>query len=96
MDPSLVASILSVQTALRQGKMRYLYGLLLDPADYVLLRERIAAIETQTKKQLITLDQARIALTQLKIDNSDVQALLSDWAAALGKPTLYGQLLPPT
>ena len=95
MDPVLVASIVAVQSAVRAGRVRYLFGLLLTPQQHLLLVERITAIETQLKKQLIDLASARTQLEQLGIDRSDVEALLARWAAAIGKPTATGQLIPP-
>lgn len=95
MDPVLVASIVAVQNALKLGKQRYLFGLLLTPQQHLLLVERIAAIEQQLKKQLIDVASARTQLDQLGIDHPDVEALLARWAAAIGKPTATGQLIPP-
>ena len=75
------------------GAARYLYGQLLTPDNYRLLDERVAAIETQYKKQLITLHDARAQLVTLGIDGHDLAAILAKWAAAVGAQNKHGQLL---
>ena len=85
LDASLVASIVAVQTATRQGRLRLVYGQLLSPADAKLLTEKVAAIAQQTKDQLITLDQARAQLAALSVDQAEAEALVARWAATLKK-----------
>ncbi len=92
---SLVASILSVQTATRAGRMKYVYGQLLDPEDAKVLTDRVAAIEQQLKKGLIDVASARSQLAGLKVDGAQADALLARWAAGPVAATPAGTLLNP-
>src|SRR6267154_2038882 len=83
LDPTLVASVVAVQNATRTGRLRLIFGQLLPPEDAKVLSDRVAAIEGQFKKQLITFDQARTQLQGLGVNAPELDALLSRWAAAL-------------
>jgi len=95
LDASLVASIVAVQTATRQGRLRLVYGQLLSPGDAKLLTEKVAAIAQQTKDQLITLDQAQAQLAALNVDQAEAEALVARWAATLKKSPGAAVLLTP-
>jgi hypothetical protein len=95
LDPVLAASVVAVEEAKRAGRLRVVYGQLLSPADAKLLTEKVAAIEQQTKDQLITLGQAAAQLTGLNIDAPEIEALIARWAATLKKSPGAAVLLPP-
>ena len=95
LDPTLVTSIVAVQDATRSGKLRLVYGQLLQPVDAQVLIERVAAIAQQTKDQLITVDQAAAQLKGLNIPDEEVQALISRWAALLKKSAGAAVYVPP-
>lgn len=95
LDPTLIGSIVAVQNATRTGRLRLLYGQLLLPADAKLLEERISAITTQLKEQLLTIDQARAQLAGLKIDKPDVDAILARAAASHSAASTRGTLVNP-
>jgi hypothetical protein len=95
LDPTLIASIVAVQSALRAGRMRLVYGQLLSPADATLLVDRVGAIESQLKKQLIDIDHARAQLAGLNVDEKQAGALLAKWAALIAGATKTGELLSP-
>lgn len=95
MDPLLVASIVELQRITRFGRARYIYGQVLLPQAYRLLQERVAAIEQQLKKQLITLASAQQQLTQLGIDKPEVDAMSARWEATLLKTPGAAQLINP-
>ena len=95
LDASLVASIVAVQTATRQGRLRLVYDQLLSPADAKLLTEKVAAIAQQTKDQLITLAQSAAQLAGLHIDQPVIEALVARWAATLKKSPGAAVLLTP-
>jgi hypothetical protein len=93
LDALTAASIVTVQTAIRNGKLKFIYGQLLNPAQAELMRQHVAAIEAQLKKQLTTIPIARAELTALNIPAQEVKELLARWAAEIGGATKTGQLL---
>jgi len=95
LDPTLVASVVAVQNATRTGRLRLIFGQLLPPEDAKVLSDRVAAIEGQFKKQLITFDQARTQLQGLGVNGPELDALLSRWAAALTAASKYAYLVDP-
>jgi hypothetical protein len=95
LDPTLAASITAVQDATRAGKLRFVFGQFLTPEDAKVLEERVAAIEGQFKKQLLTRDQTAQQLSSLNIPPDQVAALLARWAAALAATGKYAYLLSP-
>jgi len=84
-DPAIASLVVSVEEAKRAGRMRVVYNQVLAPLDAKILMEKVAAIEQQTKDQLITLDQARAQLAALNIDQPEIEALVARWAATLKK-----------
>ena len=95
LDPTLVTSIVAVQDATRTGRMRLLYGQLLNPEDAKVLSDRVSAIEGQFKKQLLTLDQTRAQLDALNVDGPERDALLARWAAAITAVSKNAYLVNP-
>lgn len=95
LDPTLVASVVAVQDATRTGRLRLIFGQLLLPEDAKVLSDRVAAIEGQFKKQLLTLDQARSQLQGLSVNGPELDALLARWAAALTAASKYAYLVDP-
>jgi hypothetical protein len=95
LDPTLVASVVAVQDATRTGRLRLIFGQLLSPEDAKVLSDRVAAIEGQFKKQLITFDQATAQLAALNVDDFQRDALLARWAAAITAKTKTGYLVDP-
>jgi len=95
LDPTLIASIVSVQSALRAGRMRMVYGQLLSPEDAKVLTDRVSAIESQLKQTLITVDLARAQLASLGVDTKQADALLARWAAVISPTAKAPQLLSP-
>ena len=85
LEASLIVSIVAVQTALRTGKMKLVYGQLLSPTAAKLLNTQVAAIEAQVRDQVIPWPTARTMLEGLKIDAPEINALLSRWAASIAK-----------
>ena len=93
LDALTAASIVTVQTAIQSGKLKFIFGQLLNPAQAELMRQHVAAIEAQLKKQLSTIPIARAELTALNIPAQEVKELLARWAAEIGGATTTGQLL---
>jgi hypothetical protein len=93
LDALTAASIVTVQAAIQNGKLKFIYGQLLNPAQAELMRQHVAAIEAQLKKQLTTIPIARAELTGLNIPAQEVKELLARWAAEIGGATTTGQLL---
>jgi len=84
-DPLIASMVVSVEAAKQQGRMQVVFNQLLPPLQAKVLREQVAAIEQQTKDQLITLAQAAAQLGALGLDPAEVEALVARWAAMLKK-----------
>jgi len=84
-DPLIASMVVSVEVAKQQGRMQVAFNQLLPPLQAKVLREQVAAIEQQTKDQLITLAQAAAQLGALGLDQAEVDALVARWAAMLKK-----------
>ena len=93
LDPTLSTTMVTLAETQRNGRAQYLWGKLLQPAAAKLLRERVAAVGDQVKKELITWQQAYAALQGLGIDLADANAIIAQWAATIGAATKHGQLL---
>lgn len=94
LDPLEAGSIVAVQDATRQGKLKFLYGKLLTPEQAATLHIQVEAIGDQYKKQLTQAGAAEGQLAGLGVDAKDIQALMAKWAALRGKPTTTGQFRP--
>ena len=94
LDPTIAGFVVTYQAARLTGRVVYLYGLMLDRADALVLRETVAAIEAQYKKQLIDDAQTAAAMAAQNIPDVNAQAMLATWAALKVKPTTYGEKLP--
>jgi hypothetical protein len=95
LDPLLIASIVAVQDATRAGRLKLVFGQLLSPEDAKVLTDRVAAIEGQFKKQLLTLDQVHAQLGALNVDQNEANALIARWSAALTATGKYSYLVNP-
>ena len=84
-DPLIAGMVVSVETAKQAGRMQVVFNQLLPPLQAKVLRETVAAIEQQTKDQLITLGQATTQLQALNLDQAEIDALVARWAATLKK-----------
>lgn len=84
-DPLIAGMVVSVETAKQAGRMQVVFNQLLPPLQAKVLRETVAAIEQQTKDQLITLGQAATQLQALNLDQAEIDALVARWAATLKK-----------
>lgn len=93
LDPTLSTTMVNLAETQRNGRAQYLWGKLLQPAAAKLLRERVAAIGDQVKKELITWQAAYAELQGLGIDVADANAIIAQWAAMIGAATKHGQLL---
>lgn len=94
LDPTLIATIVAVESAKRAGRLKLVYGQLLDPTAARILTESVAALETQFKKQLIDEATVRAQLAALKLDPLEIEALVARWAAARTAATKTGYQLP--
>lgn len=92
-DPEIAAFIVTVQTERRAGPLTFIYGREIGRAGALVLKEKVAAVENQYKKQLIDDAAAAAALVTLEIPTANANALLADWAALKTKPTTTGELL---
>ena len=92
-DPAIAAFIVTVQTERRAGPLTFIYGREIGRAGALVLKEKVAAVENQYKKQLIDDAAAAAALVTLEIPTANANALLADWAALKTKPTTTGELL---
>lgn len=93
-DPAIAGYVLVVQSERRAGPLVFVYGLELPRKDALVLKETVAAIEAQYKKQLIDDATAANALAQNNIPDANAKALLATWAALKTKPTTTGEQLP--
>jgi|ERR1700722_7245383 len=93
-DPAIAAFQVTVAVERKQGPLVFVYGLELSRRDALVLKENVAAVEAQYKKQLIDDAQAAAALSQLEIPERNATALLATWAALKVKPTTTGEKLP--
>lgn len=93
-DPEIAAFIVTVQTERRLGPITFVYGRELARNDALVLKEKVAAVEAQYKKQLIADADAYAALSALQIPDANAKALIANWAALKTKPTTTGELLP--
>jgi hypothetical protein len=94
LDPTLIASIVAVQSAARAGRLKFIYGQYLTPDAAELLRQQVAAVHEQRTKELIGDIGVVTALRALKLPDSEITALLSHWAAAGAAPSKWAELLP--
>jgi hypothetical protein len=93
-DPAIAGFAVSIQSSRRQGDVMFVFGLTLPRDEAIRLRENVAAVEAQFKRQLIDDAAATLALSQLNIPDSNARDLLARWAALKTKPTTTGEELP--
>jgi hypothetical protein len=94
LDPQLAGIAVSIAQLKRTGPTMFLYGVVLPRSEAAILREKVAALEAQLKKGLVTDLETHKALLALGIPAPDAQALLSLWAAEKVKPSKYAEFLP--
>ena len=82
LDPTLVASVISVETAKQAGKLKFVYGQFLTPENAKVLTEKVAAYEAQFKASQIDLATVTNALASLNIPDAQAKALIADWSAS--------------
>lgn len=92
-DPAIAAFQVTVAVERKQGPLVFVYGLEISRRDALVLKENVAAVEAQYKKQLIDDAQAAAALSQLGIPERNATPLLATWAALKVKPTTTGEKL---
>jgi len=78
----------------KQGGLRWIYGQQLPAAPAALLSQRVAAVETQLKKQEITAAAAVRLLQDLKIPPLYINALIARWEAGLAGKSKTGLAVP--
>lgn len=93
-DPAIATMIVGAQVARALGSQVILYGVTLPRADAVVLRENVAAVEAQYKKQLINDAQARTALENLGLPERNLTPMLATWAALKVATGKYAEKLP--
>jgi hypothetical protein len=94
LDPVLAANAVTIQELRLRGAQQMLFGLVLPRAQAILLRERIAALEEQYKKQLVTDAETTAALAALGIPTENARALQAQWAAAKVAASTHAVKLP--
>jgi len=94
LDPQLAGIAVSIAQLKRTGPTVFLYGVTLPRAQAAILREQVAALEAQVKKELVTDAAAKKALLGYGIPAADAEALLSLWAAEKVKQSAYAERLP--
>jgi hypothetical protein len=82
LDPTLIASVVAVETAKQAGKLKFVYGQFLTPQNAKVLTEKVAAYEAQFKAAQIDLATVTNALASLNIPDAQAKALIADWAAS--------------
>lgn len=82
LDPTLIASVIAVETAKRAGKLKFVYGQFLTPQAAKVLTEQVVAYEAQFKASLIDLATVTNALAGLQVPPAQAQALIADWSAS--------------
>lgn len=94
LDPTLIASVIAVETAKRAGKLKFVYGQFLTPEDTKILTEKVSALEAQFKAKLIDDAQLAAQLAALNIPDAQSQALQAQWAASAPRKTTVAGKLP--
>jgi hypothetical protein len=93
-DPLIATLTVATESAIQQGKLKLVFGQLLDPKAAKVLTDQVAALEAQYKKQLI--DDATIVaqLKSLNVDQGEAAALIAHWAAQKVATGKYAEQLP--
>ncbi len=93
LDPTLVASVVAVETAKRAGKLKFVYGQFLTPEAAKVLSTKVAALRAQFVSAQITDAQLAPALAALGVPADYSQALQAEWSASKAvTPTVGGKL----
>lgn len=95
MDPIVTAATVATEEAKRLGNVRTLYGQQLTAAQAAVLKDQVAAIVNQMKKELITPTVAYAQLKALGIDDAELNPIFARAAAELGALTTHGVLINP-
>ncbi len=93
-DPLIATLTVATESAIQQGRLKLVYGQLLDPRAAKVLTDQVAAIEAQYKKQLI--DDATVVaqLKSLNVYQPEATALIARWAALKVTVPKHGEKLP--
>ncbi len=93
LDPTLIASVIAVETAKQAGKLKFVYGQFLTPEAAKVLSTKVAALRAQFVSAQITDAQLAPALAALGVPVDYSQALQAEWSASKAvTPTVGGRL----
>lgn len=95
LDPVVAASIVAVQTAIAQGKQKFVYGKLRSATAAAALKLRVGTITEQIYKKVITPDQGYQELAFEDIDAATITQLVATAAAKAGLKYPPGPFIPP-
>jgi hypothetical protein len=95
LDPIVAASIVAVQTAIAQGKQKFVYGKLRSATAAAALKLRVGTITEQIYKKVITPDQGYQELSFEDIDAATITQLVATAAAKAGLRFPPGPFIPP-
>jgi hypothetical protein len=94
LDPTLIASVVAVESAKLAGKLKFVYGQFLTPENAKVLTERVAAYEAQFKSAQIDLTTITNTLASLNIPDAQAKALIADWSASKPVTTTVTTIQP--
>jgi len=78
---NLVPSTVALITAQGAARQVHIYGLLLNPDQAALLKEKVAAVKEQVLKKILTIAAASATLDSFNLPPANRDALLAEWAA---------------
>lgn len=93
-DPLIATLTTATESAIQQGRLKLVFGQLLDPKAAKVLTDQVAAIEAQYKKQLIDDPTVVAQLKSLNVDQGEATALIARWAAQKVATGKYAEQLP--
>lgn len=93
-DPLITTLTVATETAIQQGKLKFVYEQLLTPEAAKVLSDQVAALAAQATHLLIDPTTAQAQLQALHVPQPEVTALIARWFASQTKPTEPEQLLP--
>jgi hypothetical protein len=93
-DPLIATLTVATESAIQQGKLKLVFGQLLDPKAAKVLTDQVGALEAQYKKQLIDDPTIIAQLKFLNIAQGEATALIAHWAAQKVATGKYAEQLP--
>ena len=93
-DPLITGLTVATEQAIQQGRLKFIYGMLLTPENAKVLDQQVSALQSQVEHELLIPAQAQAQLQALNIPQPQVTALLARWFASISKPTAVETLLP--